>query len=121
MNDDNKVESAIAGLNCWASYATANNNLPCICCQCRKRGTNPLNIAVIFMQLWQQSTCHTNFKPAKVVESKTHIDTAILVPVCPDVIFADYIYVLFGIFTMVAKISIQWILLSNPGPLAFIS
>ena len=23
MNNDNKVETAIAGLNCWASYATA--------------------------------------------------------------------------------------------------
>ena len=22
MNNDNKVETAIAGLNCWASYAT---------------------------------------------------------------------------------------------------
>ena len=22
MNNDNKVEAAIAGLNCWASYAT---------------------------------------------------------------------------------------------------
>ena len=24
MNNDNKVETAIAGLNCWASYATGN-------------------------------------------------------------------------------------------------
>ena len=23
MNNDNEVETAIAGLNCWASYATA--------------------------------------------------------------------------------------------------
>ena len=25
MSNDNKVETAIAGLNCWASYATACN------------------------------------------------------------------------------------------------
>ena len=25
MNNDNKVETAIAGLNCWASYATDYN------------------------------------------------------------------------------------------------
>ena len=25
MNNDNKVETAIAGLNCWASCATAYN------------------------------------------------------------------------------------------------
>ena len=25
MNNDNKVETAIAGLNFWASYATASN------------------------------------------------------------------------------------------------
>ena len=24
MNNDNKVETAIAGLNCWANYATAS-------------------------------------------------------------------------------------------------
>ena len=24
MNNDNKVETAIAGLNCWASYATGD-------------------------------------------------------------------------------------------------
>ena len=24
MNNDNKVETEIAGLNCWASYATGN-------------------------------------------------------------------------------------------------
>ena len=29
MNNDNKVKTAIAGLNCWASYATVQtcNNL----------------------------------------------------------------------------------------------
>ena len=26
MNDDNKVETAIAGQNCWASYATASKH-----------------------------------------------------------------------------------------------
>ena len=25
MNNDNKVETAIAGLNCWAGYATEYN------------------------------------------------------------------------------------------------
>ena len=25
MNNDNKVETAIAGLNCWASYATEDH------------------------------------------------------------------------------------------------
>ena len=25
MNNDNKVETAIAGLNCWASYATGHD------------------------------------------------------------------------------------------------
>ena len=25
MNNDNKVKTAIAGLNCWASYATEKN------------------------------------------------------------------------------------------------
>ena len=24
MNNDNKVETAVAGLNCWASYATGH-------------------------------------------------------------------------------------------------
>ena len=27
MNNDNKVETAIAGLNCWASYATVHSCL----------------------------------------------------------------------------------------------
>ena len=27
MNDDNKVETAIAGQNCWASYATASKHM----------------------------------------------------------------------------------------------
>ena len=27
MNNDNKVETAIAGLNCWASYATASKHM----------------------------------------------------------------------------------------------
>ena len=26
MNNDNKVETAVAGLNCWASFATGENN-----------------------------------------------------------------------------------------------
>ena len=26
MNNDNKVETAIAGLSCWASYATERNS-----------------------------------------------------------------------------------------------
>ena len=26
MNNDNKVETAIAGLNCWASYATVSHS-----------------------------------------------------------------------------------------------
>ena len=26
MNNDSKVETAIAGLNCWASYATVTRN-----------------------------------------------------------------------------------------------
>ena len=26
MNNDNKVETAIAGLNCWASYATEGHH-----------------------------------------------------------------------------------------------
>ena len=28
MNNDNEVETAIAGLNCWASYATAQLCIP---------------------------------------------------------------------------------------------
>ena len=34
MNNDNKVETAKAGLNCWASYATvspSNKELLCYC------------------------------------------------------------------------------------------
>ena len=27
MNNDNKVETAIAGLNCWASYATVSSDI----------------------------------------------------------------------------------------------
>ena len=27
MNNNNKVETAMAGLNCWASYATADGRL----------------------------------------------------------------------------------------------
>ena len=27
MNNDNKVETAIAGLNCWASYAAAKQGI----------------------------------------------------------------------------------------------
>ena len=26
MNNDNKVETAIAGLDCWPNYATENNS-----------------------------------------------------------------------------------------------
>ena len=27
MNNDNKVETAIAGLNCWATYATGGSRM----------------------------------------------------------------------------------------------
>ena len=34
MNNDNKVETAIAGLNCWASYATGHKHeMHCISLQ----------------------------------------------------------------------------------------
>ena len=45
MNNDNKVETEIAGLNCWASYATGHNSL--------FSGTAPLNYCnnIIFFSL----------------------------------------------------------------------